>query len=183
MDREAWHAAVHGVTKSQTWVSGLTELNQGALIFLMCPWVKHEFRQASQNMSSFWPSTHGWVYHLCLYNLSASQDFFGANLKHRPSLLMDTVVCTCEDWNFCILHYGESLSWKKTDSWKREGLLLLLLSRFSSVRLCATPWTAAHQAPPSLGFSRQELWSGLPFPSPMHESEKWKWSRSVISDS
>ena len=38
---------------------------------------------------------------------------------------------------------------------------------------------AAHQAPPSLGFSGQEHWSGLPFPSPMHESEKWKWSRSV----
>ena len=42
---------------------------------------------------------------------------------------------------------------------------------------------AAHQAPPSLGFSRQEHWSGLPFPSPMHESEKWKGSRSVVSDS
>ena len=51
-------------------------------------------------------------------------------------------------------------------------LLLLLLSRFSRVRLCATPETAAHQAPPSLGFSRQEHWSGLPFPSPMHDSEK-----------
>ena len=51
-------------------------------------------------------------------------------------------------------------------------LLLLLLSRFSRVRLCATPLTEAHQAPPSLGFSRQEHWSGLPFPSPMHESEK-----------
>ena len=51
-------------------------------------------------------------------------------------------------------------------------LLLLLLSHFSHVRLCATPETAAHQAPPSLGFSRQEHWSGLPFPSPMHESEK-----------
>ena len=53
-------------------------------------------------------------------------------------------------------------------------LLLLLLSRFGRVRLCATPQTAAHQAPPSLGFSRQEHWSGLPFPSPMHESEKRK---------
>ena len=48
-------------------------------------------------------------------------------------------------------------------------LLLLLLSRFSRVRLCATPQTAAHQAPLSLGFSRQEHWSGLPFPSPVHE--------------
>ena len=62
-------------------------------------------------------------------------------------------------------------------------LLLLLLSHFSRVQLCATPETAAHQAPPPLGFSRQEHWSGLPFPSPMHESEKWKWSRSVVSDS
>ena len=35
----------------------------------------------------------------------------------------------------------------------------------------------------SLGFSRQRYWSGLPFPSPMHESEKWKWSCSVVSDS
>ena len=61
--------------------------------------------------------------------------------------------------------------------------LLLLLSRFSRVRLCATPEMAAHQAPLSLGFSRQEHWSGLPFPSPMHESEKWKGSRSVVSDS
>ena len=52
--------------------------------------------------------------------------------------------------------------------------LLLLLSLFSRVRLCATPETAAHQAPPSLGFSRQEHWSGLPSPSPMHESEKGK---------
>ena len=62
-------------------------------------------------------------------------------------------------------------------------MLLLLLSHFSHVRLCATPKTAAHQAPLSLGFSRQEHWSGLPFPSPMHESEKWKWSRSVVPDS
>ena len=51
-------------------------------------------------------------------------------------------------------------------------LLLLLLSHFSHVRLCATPYTAAHQAPLSLGFSRQEHWNGLPFPSPMHESGK-----------
>ena len=62
-------------------------------------------------------------------------------------------------------------------------LLLLLLSHFSCVQLCATPQTSAHQAPLSLGFSRQEHWSGLPFPSPMQESEKWKWSHSVVSDS
>ena len=48
-------------------------------------------------------------------------------------------------------------------------LLLLLLSRFSHVQLCATPQMVAHQALPPLGFSRQEHWSGLPFPSPMHK--------------
>ena len=51
-------------------------------------------------------------------------------------------------------------------------LVLLLLSHFSCVQLCATPEMAAHQAPLSLGFTRQEQRSGLPFPSPMHESEK-----------
>ena len=40
------------------------------------------------------------------------------------------------------------------------------MKSLSRVRLFATPWTAAYQAPPSVGFSRQEYWSGLPFPSP-----------------
>ena len=70
---------------------------------------------------------------------------------------------------------------ERVDSYPKTDLLLL--NHFSRVRLCVTPYTAAHQAPPSLGFSRQEHWSGLPFPSPKHESEKGKWSRSVMSDS
>ena len=55
------------------------------------------------------------------------------------------------------------------EAWCAVVLLLLLLSLFSRVRLCETPKTAAHQAPPSLGFSRQEHWSWLPCPSPMHD--------------
>ena len=47
-----------------------------------------------------------------------------------------------------------------------EGILLLLLSRFSCARLCVTPWTVAHQDPLSMEFSRQEYWSGLPCPPP-----------------
>ena len=39
---------------------------------------------------------------------------------------------------------------------------------FSRVQLFAAPWTVAHQAPPSMGFSRQEYWSWLPLPSPGH---------------
>ena len=48
------------------------------------------------------------------------------------------------------------------------AMLLLLLSHFSRVWLCATLWTATHQAPLSTGFSRQGWWSGLPFPSPWY---------------
>ena len=52
-----------------------------------------------------------------------------------------------------------------------QFMLLLLLSRFSRVRLCTTPWTAAYQAPPSMGFSRQQCWSGVPLPSPHNRLE------------
>ena len=66
---------------------------------------------------------------------------------------------------------SSGLTGKLTSLQLSTRLLLLLLSRFSRVRLCATPETAAHQVLLSLGFSRQEHWSGLLFPSPMHESE------------
>ena len=49
-----------------------------------------------------------------------------------------------------------SIAWK----WKVK------VKSLSCVRLVATPWTEAYQAPPSMGFSRQEYWSGLPLPSP-----------------
>ena len=68
----------------------------------------------------------------------------------------------------------------RTKSWMRD---IILLSHFSRLRLCAIPYAAAHQAPLSLGFSRQEHWSGLPFPSPVQDGEKWKGSCSVMSDS
>ena len=45
----------------------------------------------------------------------------------------------------------------------------------SRVRLFATPWTVAHQAPPSMGFSREEYWSGVPLPSPNKELKSFKY--------
>ena len=51
----------------------------------------------------------------------------------------------------------------------------------SYVRPSATPWTAAHQAPPSMGFSRQEYWSGVPLPSPIRHSYLWFKSKFIIS--
>ena len=82
----------------------------------------------------------------------------------------------------CISFIGRQVLYQVSHQGSPKCLLLLLLSRVSRVWLCATPETAAHQAPLSLGFSRQEHWHGLPFPSPIQESEKWKWSRSVVFD-
>ena len=52
-------------------------------------------------------------------------------------------------------------------SFSNEVRWKVKLKSLSHVRLLATPWTAAYQAPPSMGFSRQEYWSGVPLPSPM----------------
>ena len=77
----------------------------------------------------------------------------------------------------------------------------MLWKSLSHVWLCATPWTAAYQAPPSMGFSRQEYWSGLPLPSPWCKNSRryniyeqklsafrlivsslnWKWQRKWFS--
>ena len=48
----------------------------------------------------------------------------------------------------------------------RRGPAAAAAKSLSRVRLFTTPWTAAYQAPPSMGFSRQEYWSGVPLPSP-----------------
>ena len=53
-----------------------------------------------------------------------------------------------------------AISFSNVRKWKVK------VKSFSRVQLLAAPWTAAHHAPPSMGFSRQEYWSGLPLPSP-----------------
>ena len=80
---------------------------------------------------------------------------------------------------------------KEIHTWKRNKTQIknpaaAAAAAAKSLQSCPTlcdPQMAAHQAPPSLGFSRPEHWGGLPFPSPMHGSGKWKWSCSVVSDS
>ena len=65
---------------------------------------------------------------------------------------------------------------ERSNQAKASLLLLLLLSRFSHVWLFTTPWTAAYQAPPSMGFSRQEYWSGLPLSSLKASLGLTKWN-------
>ena len=51
-------------------------------------------------------------------------------------------------------------------SFSNAGKWIVKVKLLSRVRLLVTPWTVAHQAPPSMGFSRREYWSGLPLPCP-----------------
>ena len=96
---------------------------------------------------------------------------------HHPCPMKPNILCSSVGFppNILFKMFQYKLKEFCSEHTHTYQLLLLLLSHFSCIRLCATPQTAAHQAPPSLGFSRQEHWSGLPFPSPMHESEK-VWS-------
>ena len=61
------------------------------------------------------------------------------------------------------ISFSSALKWK------------VKVKSLSHIRLFATPWTVAYQTPLSMGFSRQEYWSGVPFPSPTHTDTKRKW--------
>ena len=69
-----------------------------------------------------------------------------------------------------------AISFSNACKWKVKAKSL------SRVRLLATPWTAAHQAPPSMGFSRQEYWSGVPLHSPfvLYTFPKGWWFQSIF---
>ena len=64
--------------------------------------------------------------------------------------------------------YSSILTWRIpwTEEPGRLWSIKVKVKSLSCVQLFVTPWTVAYQAPPSVGFSRQEYWSGLPFPSP-----------------
>ena len=92
---------------------------------------------------------------------------------------------------------ARTLEWvaiSSSNAWKWK----MKVKSLSRVSLLVTPWTAAHQAPPSMGCSRQELWSGVPLPSPMmtlapayskcgpyisSTSTTWELARNAVSDS
>ena len=132
------------------------------------------------------------IYRTAMNILSFNGHFYTFLLVVSPGMkFLDWRICTCFWVVVAIVQLLSSFqlfvtprtaasqaSLSLTISWNvprfmsiESVMLLLLLSCVSRVRLCATPQTAAHQASPSLGFSRQEHWSGLPFPSPMHETK------------
>ena len=168
---------------NQSWIiTGRTDAEAETLILWPCdvknwftgkhPDIGQDWRQEEKGMTE--DEMVGWHHWL---NGHEFEQALGVGARQG------SLVC-CSPWGHKESDTTERLNWNELN-WTEQCvlLLLLLLSCFSHTQLCATPEMAAHQAPPSLGFSRQEHWNGLPFPSPMHESEKWKWSRSVVSDS
>ena len=121
MDREAWHAAVHGVTKSRIQLSDWTVLKLGVL----------------QNIAAAAAKSLQLCLTLC--------DPTDGSLPGPP--LPGVLQARTLEWvaiSFCN-------AWKWSCSVMSDSV---------------TPWTAAYQAPPTMGFSRQEYWSGVPLPSP-----------------
>ena len=74
---------------------------------------------------------------------------------------------------------ARTLEWV-TISFSNAGKWKVKVKSLSRIRLLATPWTAAYQAPPSMGFSRQEYWSGVPLPSPQDRIHIDKYRMWVI---
>ena len=123
-------------------------------------------------------------------DLLAVQGTLKSLLQHHSSSKASILQCSAfftVQLSYPYMTTGKTIALtRRTFGGKVMSLLLNMLdmlSHSSHVQLCVTPRTAAHQALLSLGFSRQEQWSGLPFPSPTFENGKWKWSRSVLSDS
>ena len=69
-------------------------------------------------------------------------------------------------WDFPGKSHLDHLNQQQVKTLGKNSITSVKVTSLSHVRLFATPWPVAHQAPPSLGFSRQEYWSGLPIPSP-----------------
>ena len=114
-------------------------------------------------------STHNW-------NKSESE------VTQSCPTLCNPMDCSLPGFSIYGIFQARILEWVAIsffNAWKWK----VKVKSLSRVLLFATPWTAAYQASPSMGFSRQEYWSGVPLPSPMHESETSKWSCSVVSDS
>ena len=157
-DREAWRAAVHGVAKSRTRLSdcpSLVHQSSGQMLCLIG--IFTDLPEVSSLGATFYiflcfqHKFFPWTSHKSLWKLILLCVPCSGRLV-QPSLLPGDA--------------SPKLSSLPALSCSVSLLDACVVGRFGRVQLSVTPWTAAHQAPLSLGFSRQEYWSGLPCPPP-----------------
>ena len=140
--------------------------------------MKLNVKKASQKFESKWKQTNSYVY--LVGSMYAQGRLFHMTLHALIWLYIPVAAAAAESLQSCptlcdptdggppgspvpgILQ-ARALEWVAisfSNAWKWK----VKVKSFSRVRLFSTPWTAAHQAPPSMGFSRQEYWSGVPLP-------------------
>ena len=135
----------------------------------LCPWVRQQSQKVQVPTDSQWPWSFGF---LCLnydhcFNLSLSYMLLLLLLSHFSRVRL----CNPMDGSppgspILGILQARTLEWVAisfSNAWKWKVKVKSLIR----VWLLATPWTAAYQAPPSMGISRQEYWSGVPLPSPV----------------
>ena len=181
MDREAWCATIHGVAKSRTRQRDWTELIPSWILSCIIP-----------SWSKLFPFPHLPVF----LKSTRAQVFASSALSFRDlisSMALNTTSMPMTPICYAMLCYAKSLQSCRTlcnpidgsppgspipgilqartlewaaisfsNAWKWK----VKVKSLSRVQLLATPWTAAYQTPPSIGFSRQEYWSGVSLPSP-----------------
>ena len=119
-------------------------------------------------MSVCFSLTHTYIY-ICtivFLELCGFEQFAAKSLQSCPTLCNPIDGSPPGSTNPGILQ-ARTLEWVAisfSNAWKWK----VKVKSLSCIRLLATPWTAAYQAPPSIGFSRQEYWSGVPLPSPLN---------------
>ena len=107
------------------------------------------------------------IYFISFYSLEKKQVLYRDTAKSLQSCptLCDTRVGSPPDSPIPGILQARTLEWVAisfSNAWKGK----VKVKSLSRIRLFSTPWTAAYQAPPSMGFARQEYWSGVPLPSP-----------------
>ena len=159
-DREAWHAVVHGVTKSRTRLNWLKLFILNIFLPLPTSHIARFYMFYSSGGSCLNFILYSWVSFLFIILLEYAAKW----LQSCPTL------CDPIDWSppgspVPGILQARTLKWVAisfSNAWNWK----VKVKSLSRIRLLATPWTAAYQAPPPMGFSRQEYWSGVPLPSP-----------------
>jgi len=152
---------VHGVTKSQTWLSNFHVHIVTYEPFYPCVLTVHNSTQYSQQ-SILWKS-----------KISHATAAAAAKSLQLCSTLCDPIDGSPPGSSIPGILQARTLEWVSiafSNAWKWKVKVKLL----SHVWLSKTPWTSAYQAPPSMGVSRQEYWSGVPMPSPSHPTTYFK---------